>query len=62
MYKVSVNFVKLKLFIPKRSASINIIAKDEEILRTWANDYARAVQQRMFYQETKLTKTRTFFT
>ena len=37
----------------KSSESINISGEDEEKRRTSANNYARAVRQRTFYQEAR---------
>ena len=37
----------------KSSESINISGEDEEKRRTCANNYARAVRQRTFYQEAR---------
>ena len=39
--------------MPKSSESINISGEDEEILRTCANNYPRAVRQRTFHWETR---------
>ena len=37
--------------MPKSSESINISGEDEEKLRSFANNYARAVRQRTFHYE-----------
>ena len=47
------NFSYFKLFIPKSSESIKISGEYEEKLWTYANNYARTVRQRTFYQETR---------
>ena len=51
--KVSVTLVKSNYFMQKSSESINISGEDEEKRRTSANNYARAVRQRTFYQEAR---------
>ena len=55
------NFRELKLFLPNWSESIKISADDLERLWTWTNNCARAVRQRHFHQEIKMTKTGRFF-
>ena len=54
-------FRKLKLFLPKRSAPIKVSAEDLEKLRTWTNNCARAVWQRLFLQQITMNKTGKFF-
>ena len=55
------NFRELKLFLPKWSESIKISVDDLERLWTWTNNFPRAVPQRLFRQEIKMTKTGRFF-
>ena len=55
------NFCELRLFLANWSESIKISGDDLERLWTWSNNCARAVRQRHFHQEIKITKTGRFF-